>query len=100
MPSDVSRKLYSLVDMRGSRDVLAAMRPQVRSWKTPEQLPAVLDMLERCCGTNEDKLLGDYADYLMRLDRDDVFEGRRVGEWIAEARRRNPRLGKLLDGRR
>lgn len=91
------RKLYSLVDLRGSRDVLLALLPEVRTWDSAIQAPAVLDLLERCCGPHRDKLLDDYAVYLHRLDRDTVVEGRRLGDLIDEARERNPSLGKLLD---
>lgn len=95
-----ARKLQAPVDLRGSLDVLAALRPHVRGWRSPEQLPAVLELLERTCHDAQDLLFRDYADYVRRLDRGARVEGRTVSEWIEQASLHNEKLARLLDGGR
>lgn len=95
-----ARKLQGPVDLRGSLDVLAALRPHVRSWRSPDQLPAVLDLLARTCHDPTDRLFLDYAEYVGRLDRSASVEGRTVGEWIDDASEINQKLARLLDGGR
>lgn len=94
------RNLQAPVDLRGSLDVLAALRPQVRGWSSPEQLPAVLELLERTCHDAKDRLFRDYADYVRRLDGNARVEGRTVAEWIEQASLHNAKLAHLLDGGR
>lgn len=100
MPKTPAQALLAPVDLHGSLDVLFALRPHLPTWTTPEQLPAVLDLLARTCNDAGIPLFRDYAAYVTRLDRDARVEGRTVAEWIEGACGQNPKLAQLLDVRR
>lgn len=88
----------AVVDLERQGPLLEELGHLARVWDTPEPLPSVLALLERC-GDQPDPAghLAVYAAYVRRLDPAALLDERPVGEWIGESADRSAAVRALLD---